>query len=115
MDIIGMINPGGNAGGIIDRAIRLDNLLKNMSPDFQMNGNLKDVLFKSVFDNQQQNQIQIRGLTEAYKEAITDTGQNKIDKAQLEALKDLLKVQIENKELQQKTIDAIKEIETGVI
>lgn len=115
MDIIRMIDPGGTAGGIIDRAIRLDNLLKNMSPDFKMNGNLKDLLFKSVFTQPENLQPQIRGLTQAYTDAITDSGQEKIDEAQLKALQDLLEVQIENKELQNKTIQAIKEIETGVI
>jgi TP901 family phage tail tape measure protein len=115
MDIIGMISPGGAAGGVIDRALRLDNLLKNMSPDFKMNGNLKDLLFKSVFAEKENLQPQIRGLTQAYTDAITDSGQQKVDEAQLKALQDLLEVQIENKELQKETIKALKELETGVI
>ena len=119
-DAIGMLNPGGNIGGIINRAIQLDSIFKEMrEKDIHKDGDFfrtRDALLSSVFDSQGGiGSPRIRGLTEAYKEAITDEKSERIDKEQLGVLKDLLELQLQDSDIKEKTLDAIKEINTGVI
>ena len=115
LGIIGFLTPGSSSiSSVLNRALQVDKLISDMPLDMKLNANLnlKDLLFKSALSEQESPKI--RGLTEAYKEAITDLGQDSIDKETLEAIKQLVDVQIENKELAKQTVDAIKQIEVGV-
>ena len=98
---------------IINKSLQLNNLLKDITAGgLQLTGPLKDLLFKAAFAPEQQ-APRIRGLTEAYKEAITDLGQDKVDEEALKVLKELLQSQIDNNELAKKTVEAIEKIEPG--
>lgn len=81
---------------IFARALKLQDILSNLPPGKKINPDLLKFL------DVPRNAPQFMGLVEAYKKAFTDTGEE-IQQDQLDALKRLVELQIEDKKLAEET------------